>query len=523
MDRPLTTGPALNASPALRRIDGPALGPTRPILDLLRPWLSHQPDRPAVSDPEGSLTYHQLSCQAARLAAALTAAGVAAGEPVVVHARPGRWAVAAMLGVLGAGAQYVPVDTGFPVARQQAVIRASGALFLVREPDAVEDPRAAGEQTVFRVGLPDPPASAGELVELPVLPADRPAYTMYTSGSSGTPKGVTVSHGNLGYSTEARMAYYREAPSVFLLCSSISFDSSVAGIYWSLATGAHLVVPSANPLDTEAIARAAARHRASHLLLLPSLHEALLDAGHGAELAGLRCVIVAGESCPPALVRQHFTELPGTGLHNEYGPTECTVWSLVHTCRAEDGSGPGVPIGRPIPGTSVHLDAGTGELWVSGPGVALGYEDQDGCPGPFAPLDGRPAYRTGDLARVDGSGAVHYLARADGQLKLAGMRIELPEIEWLVRRHADCAAAAVGVDRRPGAPVRLVAFVVAPAPGFDPDRLSLDLRSALPRAAVPRTALVLDGLPTLPNGKLDRAVLDRLAAEHYATTRRAVR
>lgn len=506
-------------TPVFTTITGPPLGPTRPVLDLLRPWPARQPDRPAVTDPEGSLTYRQLHAHAARLAGELAAAGVRAGEPVVVRARPGRWAVAAMLGVLGSGAQYVPVDTGFPAARQQSVIRAAGARFLVLEPGEPWSPEAAGHRA-FRVGLTEPPAAPGEL---PGLPADRPAYTMYTSGSSGSPKGVTVSHGNLGYSTEARTAHYGETPSVFLLCSSISFDSSVAGVYWSLATGAHLVVPSANPLDTEAIARAAARHRASHLLLLPSLYEALLDGGHGEALASLRCVIVAGESCPPALVRRHFAELPGASLHNEYGPTECTVWSLVHTCRPEDADAPSVPIGRPIPGATAHLAADTGELWVSGPGVALGYAGQGGEPGPFAPVDGRPGYRTGDLARVDGAGTVHFLARADDQLKLAGMRIELPEIEQLVREHCGAAAAAVGVVRRPGAPVRLVAFLVAPGPGFDPALLHRRLLSALPHAAAPRAAAVLERLPALPNGKLDRAALNRLAAEHLAATRRAAR
>ncbi|MFI6151645.1 amino acid adenylation domain-containing protein [Kitasatospora sp. NPDC051170] len=506
----------MELSPAFTTIAGPPLGPTRPILELLRPWPAQRPDHPAVTDPEGSLTYRQLHAHAARLAGELAAAGVRAGEPVAVRARPGRWAVAAMLGVLAAGAQYVPVDTGFPAARQQTVLRASGARFLVLE---AGEPESAEHRT-FRVGSHEPP---DDVAELPELPADRPAYTMYTSGSSGTPKGVTVSHGNLGYSTEARTAYYGEAPSVFLLCSSISFDSSAAGIYWSLATGAHLVVPGANPLDTEAIARAAARHHASHLLLLPSLYAALLDAGHGEALASLRCVIVAGESCPPALVREHFAELPGASLHNEYGPTECTVWSLAHTCRPEDAAGPSVPIGRPIPGASVHLASvhlasDSGELWVSGPGVALGYAGHTER-GPFAPVQGRPGYRTGDLARLDEAGAVHFLARADDQLKLAGMRIELPEIEQLVREHAGAAAAAVGVVRQPGAPVRLVAFVVAPGPGFDPALLYRALLSALPQAAAPRTAQVLERLPALPNGKLDRAALNRLAAEHATTAR----
>lgn len=475
------------------------------ILGLVGAALSAEPERPAVTDAGGCLTRGGLRATALDLAARLLARGLRPGEPVTVGTGLSRWAAAAMLGVLYAGGHYVPVDTAFPAARRRAMALAGGARLTVTEPDAPDGPGIVP----IRPTPPDPtPSSALSSASSPTSwPGTEhdglPAYAMCTSGSTGTPKTVLVPHRALAYSTEARLRYYRTAPTVFLLCSSISFDSSVAGIFWSLATGAHLVVPSPHPLDTAAIATAAARHRASHLLLLPSLYDILL--ADAPALASLRTVVVAGEPCPPALVRRHFAALPGAALYNEYGPAECTVWSLVHRCEPSDGEAGSVPIGRPIPGTAARLlvdgdrdaaDGQVGELCVSGPGVA----------------SGAPWHRTGDLAWRDGHGLIHHAGRLDTQLKLAGMRMELSEIEHTIRERSGARQAAVGVERRDGLPYRLVAFLVAPEPGLRAPDLRSRLLGDLPRAAVPARVRVVDRLPMLPSGKLDRTALDRMAA-----------
>ncbi|MFI1528265.1 MULTISPECIES: AMP-binding protein [Streptomyces] len=498
---------------------GPWLPPAPPVLDLITPHLDHAGPGPAVTDPDGVLSYAELRRLTLGVAASLRALGVSPGEPVVVRTRLSRWAVPAMLGVLYAGAHYVPVDTAFPSGRQTAVINASGARFAVTEPGDTGGPSAWGAgrpPTVVEVGAHRGPAVGG----FPDRPGpEAPAYCLYTSGSSGRPKGVLVSHAALGYSTAARIAHYREAPGVYLLCSSISFDSSVAGIYWTLATGGHLVIPSADPLDTGAVAAAAHARRASHLLTLPSLYDALLDSADAGALDSLRTVIVAGETCPPHLVRRHFAGLPDTALSNEYGPTECTVWALAHRCAPADGQRDSVPIGRPVPGTEIGLvpggpgGGGTGELWVRGPGVALGYAAETDAGTPFAGDGARRTYRTGDLVRFDEQGDAHFAGRADGQLKLAGMRIELSEIEHLVREHTGASAAALGVAAGAVGPPRLMAFLVRPAVGLRSVDLHAALRRRLPRAAVPRSVHTLERLPTLPNGKLDRAALDRMAVE----------
>ncbi|MGC5365554.1 amino acid adenylation domain-containing protein [Streptomyces sp. DT24] len=508
---------------------GPRLPSAPPVLDLITPHLDHAGPRTAVTDADGGLSYAELRRLALDVASSLQALGVEPGEPVVVRTRLSRWAVPAMLGVLYAGAHYVPVDTAFPAGRQAAVIKASGARFAVTEPDAVSgssDWNAGNVRTVIRVGTRHGPA-VGALPDAPGPEA--PAYCLYTSGSSGPPKGVLVSHAGLGYSTAARIAHYGEVPPVYLLCSSISFDTSVAGIYWTLATGGHLVIPSADPLDTEAAACAARAHRASHLATLPSLYDALLDTAEADALRSLRMVIVAGETCPPGLVRRHFAELPDAALFNEYGPTECTVWALAHRCVPADGQRDSVPIGRPIPGAEIGLvpegpgGEVTGELWVRSPGVALGYAGDTGTETPFIGDGTQRTYRTGDLVRFDEQGNAHFAGRVDNQLKLAGMRIELSEIEYAVREHTGAAAAALGVVRGTAGPPRLTAFLVRPTAPVQPAELHTALRRHLPRAAIPRSVHVLDRLPTLPNGKLDRATLDRMAGERLGPARRSMR
>ncbi|MDF5752250.1 AMP-binding protein [Spongiactinospora sp. TRM90649] len=483
------------------------------ILDLLAAGREVRPDSPAVTDPEGVLTRRELEEHALRLAAALKGRGLRRGEAVEIRARPSRWAVAAMLGVLYAGGHYVPIDVALPPGRRRAMARAGGARLTVVEPDA-DPPQGVAPEAVVRMGrLPAVPAcpEAGTTARQGSDGAELPAYALLTGGPDGEPAPVVVTRRALGYSTAARMGHYSEPPSVFLLCSSISSDSSAAGVYWSLATGAHLVVPAADPLDVAAIGAAAERHRASHALLLPSLYDILLDRAE--LLPSLRTVIVAGEPCPPALVRRHFALLPGTALHNEYGPPECTVWALVHRCEPVDGEGGDVPMGRPIPGTRAHVRADghpartgqVGELWIEGPGVVAGGR-AGGDPPPF---------RTGDLVRRDARGHLRLAGRRDTLVTLAGTRLELEEVERAVRERSGARSAAVGVVRRDGLPHALVAFLVPPAPGLA--TLRRVLLSDLPPAVVPRTACVVDRLPVLPDGRLDRAALDRMAADRLGS------
>jgi len=455
------------------------------VFDLIEPRLAS--DRTAVADGAGTLSYQELDRLSAGLARALLGEGLAIDEPVVVHAHLSRWAIIGMLGVLRAGGRYIAVDAAFPFERQQAMAEASGARLVVREPGLTVALRAplrpiAADQT--------PQTHRG-------VRRGSLAYTCFTSGSTGLPRPVTISARALGYSTAARLAYYDDPVTGFLLCSSISFDSSVAGIHWTLACGGTIVIPSERPSDLAAVGRFAAEHRPSHLLAVPSLYGVALRGGLAERLGSLATVIVAGETCPPGLVAEHFARLPSAHLYNEYGPTECTVWSTVHRCEPADATAPRVPIGRPIPGTEATIHGasadGVGELGIAGPGLAEG--------------EASP-YRTGDLVSLRDDGELLFHGRVDHQLKLGGVRLERGEIEQALRSFPGIDAAAVGVSH-PGGRTRLTAYLVTD--GFLRPALRAHLLERLPLAAIPARIDVVAALPLLPNGKVDHAELDRLA------------
>ncbi|GIH12461.1 AMP-binding protein [Rugosimonospora africana] len=364
------------------------------VLDLIEPWLDT--DRPAVADPRIELSYRDLDTMSRRMAAALIDRGVVPGEPVLVHARLSAWAVVAMLGVLRAGARYVVVDAAFPIHRQQETVTASRAAIALVEP---------GLGRLIRVEGAVLPAGGAVLAPDVLAAATRRGPLAYTRVAGGNRRPVTVPSAALAYSTTARLAYYTEPVSGFLLCSSISSDSAVAGIYWTLACGGLLAIPSDRPTDLAAVGRFAARYRCTHLSMVPSLYAAALAGGVAGALEDVSTVVVAGEDCPPELVARHFQAVPSARLFNEYGPTECTVWSTVHRCVPADATGPRVPIGRPIPGTSVYLPpGGTGELSIGGPGVADG-----------------GVYRTGDLVSLRNDGLLVRHGRIDRQLNLGGV------------------------------------------------------------------------------------------------------
>jgi D-alanine--poly(phosphoribitol) ligase subunit 1 len=480
----LARKPAGVATPYM--LHGPALDVPEHILDLVEPHLDT--DAPALTDPGGTFTYRELNKQSAAVAGALLAAGVRPGEHVLVHARLSRWAVVAMLGVLRSGAAYVPIDAAFPAGRRQNIAEDSAAQYAVVE---------GGITDVLPVRVTIP---ANVRAEGATPIRGKIAYTCYTSGSSGVPRGVTISARALAASTAARLSFYRARVIRFVLCSSISFDSSVAGIYWTLASGGELVIPSDRQTDVLAIARAAAG--ASHLLTLPSLYAMMLRGELFAKAPAPKTVIVAGEVCPPSLVRQHFAAASDTELYNEYGPTECAVWSTVHRCTQADGSAASVPIGLPIPGTKVYVESGgdtQGEMVIAGPGLAEQYR-----------TDG--TYRTGDLASVDGQGRLLFHGRVDDQLKLGGMRIERGEIIAALTSCPGVAEAAVGVSRRSGRP-SVLGVITVKDPMLTASKVRAHVLRRLPAVAVPSRIEIHAQLPVLPNGKVDQRRVDLLAAQ----------
>ncbi len=336
------------------------------------------PGAVAVACGEASLTYAELEARSGRLARVLRGRGIGPEARVGVCLDRSPELVVAVLAVLRAGAAYVPLDPAYPRERLGFVLRDSGARLLLSRA-SLGDRLPAWEGEVLDV---DAIPTAGEAAALPAaFFPDALAYVIHTSGSTGRPKGVMVTHRTLAASTLARHAFYREPVGGYLLLSSVAFDSSVAGIFWTLTQGGTLRLPRAGAdLDPARLAGSIEAGEVTHLLCIPSLYAQLLPHLGGGGRA--RAFVVAGEPCPPELVRLHARTLPGTALYNEYGPTEATVWSSVHLCRPDPRGGT-VPIGRPVPGARLYVlgpdgeavPAGVGgELYVGGAGVARGYQ-----------------------------------------------------------------------------------------------------------------------------------------------------
>lgn len=474
------------------------------LVELIGRQVQLQPTAIALSDPQGDLSYAQLDASATQLAHQLVAAGIRAGVPVGILFPRGNAAIVALLAVLKAGGAYVPVDPTYPQDRRAYMLADSAIAHIVVSPE-LADSVPAGLRSFVLDDLHAP----NNLPPLPLPRGDDLAYLIYTSGSTGAPKAVEISHAALSYSTQVRMAAYEAPVSAYLLLSSFAFDSSVAGIFWTLAQGGRLVLPApGEELDMARLSHLIGQHQVSHGLSLPSLYQALLDQLGSAN--SLQCWIVAGEACPPSLIAQHSNTLPHTLLVNEYGPTEATVWATYDVLSPDRA----LTIGRPIAGMDLRvlnehdITSGIGEpgeIVLAGPTLARGYRNKpEETAKAFVTLaDGTRAYRTGDLACWLADGRLAFLGRKDHQVKLRGYRIELGEIERQLCSHSDVREAAVIVQEQP-AGKRLLAYVLA-AHGYAPDSEALKryLGERLPSYMVPTRVLTLSAFPRTPNGKLD--------------------
>ncbi len=481
------------------------------------------PERVAVRCGDRELSYGQLEEQAVRLAGKLRKMGVGPNAPVALCLDRSPEMMVAILAVLKAGGAYVPIDPSNPRQRIELILKDCNPRVLLTQRTGASLPHKlpilfaeTGFAETVVAGAKDSlaPTLANSAARLNNL-----AYILYTSGSSGVPKGVQVTHRNLAYSNQARVSYYKDSPENFLLLSSYAFDSSVAGIFHTLTTGGTLVMPPADfRWQGEQLANLIFENKITHTLTVPSLYSELLEAANAKHLVSLRSVIVAGESCPRQLVNLHYEILPNASLFNEYGPTEATVWSTV--CECEPAQIEAVPIGRPIANTQTyildrHLQAVPigipGELYIGGEGVARGYLNQRALtekyfiPDPFSQLSGRRLYRTGDLARYLSTGDIEFLGRNDQQLKIRGQRVELDEIESLLRQHDSVREAAVVSTGDKSENALLIAFVALhPGYAISTTELRAFLRNRLPAYMIPSNVRVLSSLPRTANGKVDR-------------------
>ncbi|MEV7023614.1 amino acid adenylation domain-containing protein [Kitasatospora sp. NPDC093558] len=465
------------------------------VQELVEAQVDRTPDAVAVRAVDGVLTYGELEERANRVANALRARGVGPGELVAVCLPRSADLVVALLGVLKSGAGYVPVDPGYPDERVAFMVADSGASVVLRS-------------------LDDLPLADGGRPEVVGSPDDV-AYVIYTSGSTGRPKGVVIEHRQVAAMLSwAGRVFPAEVLARTLAATSVSFDLSVFEIFAPLTVGGSVLLAPSGALDL-----IADRSRYADVTLVntvPSAARELLLAD--ALPASVRWINLAGEALAPALVRELYARPHVEVVNNLYGPSEDTTYS---TWTATDPDDVRTPIGVPVDGTSAYvLDEGlrsvplgaVGELYLSGAGVTRGYLGRPSLtaerylPDPFAPGGGR-LYRTGDLVRWRPDGKLDYLGRADGQVKVRGHRVELGEVEEVLRRHTDVASALVVAREDASGALGLVAYVVPAHPEVDHAALAAHARIWLPQFMVPGVFVELPEFPLLPNGKVDRSAL----------------
>ena len=488
---------------------------------LIEAQVERTPDAIAVICGEDSLSYQELNRRANRVARALKKLGVCADLPVGLCVERSVDGIVGLLGILKAGGGYVPLDPSFPDHRLRLMLDDAQGSIVVTQRHLRSHLRSFGGQVCDVESLCESTVSGGEEnLATPVLP-DQLAYIMYTSGSTGRPKGVAVTHRNLETSLRARLRYYPEQVSRFLLTFSLAFDGSVTGIFWTLLQGGQLVIPSEavhrNPTELAVLVE---HHHISHVVWVPSLYNAVLGDALNGQLDSLRIVITAGESLPLELVRSHYQLLPHAMLYNEYGPTEATVWCSVYQTTREE-AGARVPIGKPISNTQLYvLDADLepvpigvpGELYVGGDCLARGYVGQPLLTQErfLAPPHVASArlYRTGDLARYREDGNVEFLGRVDQQVKLRGYRIELGEVEYVLSNFPGVYQAAVLLRQDKPEQQRLVGYVTGqPALHTMLDQIRSYVSTRLPQYMVPSIILWMETMPLTATGKIDRSAL----------------
>ncbi|GGP09408.1 amino acid adenylation domain-containing protein [Nonomuraea glycinis] len=493
--------------------------PAATLHELIAEQATRTPTAPAVCYDGTWLTYRELAARARAVTSRLLAVGTAPGDVVGVCLERGPDLLPALLGVLGAGAAYLPLEPELPPERLAYMIEEAGARVVLTGAAG-----AAGlpDGVALPVSGPAPQATAPQAAVAARAHPDSLAYVIFTSGSTGRPKGVGVSHRAIVNRLLWMQDTFRLAPGERVLHKTpLSFDVSVWELFWPLTVGAGLVVaePGAHR-DGARLAALATEQRVSTLHFVPSMLELFLDEP---DLPAATRVICSGEALSAELAARFHERLPDTALHNLYGPTEAAVDVTWHACAPGESL---VPIGGPVANTRLEiLDAdgrrvpvGTpGELCLGGVQLARGYVNRPGLtadrfiPDPYGPPGAR-LYRTGDVARWLPGGEVQYLGRTDFQVKIRGQRVELGEIEALLAAHPAVRAAVVVLRGE-----RLVGYIVPEGkehpdgeelPGGEelPD-LAAVLRRQLPDSMVPATWVRLDALPVTANGKLDRAAL----------------
>jgi amino acid adenylation domain-containing protein len=499
------------------------------IHQLFEQEVARRPDAVAIRFADEQLTYRQVNERANQIAHRLRKLGV--GPEVMVGTLLDRSLdlVVGLLGILKAGGAFVPLDPSYPMERLEFMAADIAAPVMLVQDSVVQRLGFPGTSNPAwlhgkSLSLEQNRADiAQESVENPTnqTTADNLAYVMYTSGSTGQPKGVMVSHRAVVRLVKNTNYIDLNEREVFLQFSPISFDASTLEIWGALLNGGCMAMMPPEKQSLSELGTAIRRYGVTTLWLTAGLFNVMVEQ-RVEDLKPLRQLVAGGDALSPAHVRKALENLPGCRLINGYGPTEGTTFACCHTISVEDAEGSSIPIGRPIANTQVYLldsenqlvpSGEAGELCIGGDGLARGYLNQPELTAakfvrhPFRDEPEARIYKTGDLARYRPDGTIEFLGRSDNQVKISGYRIELGEIETVVMQYPSVRSTVVIARQDTPGEKKLVAYVVASEQGCSFAELRVYLQQKLPAYMMPSAFVLMDALPLSPNGKVDRAAL----------------
>ncbi len=480
----------------------------------------------AVSDNGKDYTYQELDSWANGIAQWLNENRVGCEARVGVLTTRGAGMVAAVLGVLKAGAAYLPLDPAYPQRRLVELLDDADAACIITDSESVS---MIGADSRPRLLLDKEGAALRADAVQSAASAESLAYVMYTSGSTGSPKGVCVEHRNIVRLVKQANYATFDANTIGLLYARLAFDASTFELFGPLLNGGRLVIQNNGMASLEELAETVARENVNTLWLTAGLFHQMAERGPLEKLGSLRQWLAGGDVLQPSALRRVLDTLPKCKLINGYGPTECTTFATSHTMQHASEVCDPVPIGRPLQNTRVYvLDDSLqpvpigvpGELYIAGDGVARGYLNRPDLTAehfmrdPISTEQDARMYRTGDRARWTEDGVLQFLGRNDGQVKLRGYRIELGEIESALREHPAVSQTVVTMKKR-GTDKALVGYVVGrEGHELDFDALRAHLRDRLPAYMLPTVFVPLETIPLTPNGKLDRVALPDARRPH---------
>ena len=503
----------------------------RCIHELFEEQAFIRPDAVAVVFNEREMKYGELNRRANQVAQYLRKQGVGPDVTVGLAVERSIDMIVGLLAILKAGGAFMPLDPSYPHERLLFMMEQANVKLILSQTDLLAS-LPASEARLIALDSLDGEVSCEDNGNLSRLSEpENLAYVMYTSGSTGQPKGVSVTHRNVVRLVKDPNYARFDASEVFLQFAPITFDAATFEIWGPLLNGAKLVITAAGIESLENLGQTIQRYGVTTLWLTAGLFHQMADT-ELSNLRGVRQLLAGGDVLSPQHVQKVLQTLPDCDLINGYGPTENTTFTCCQTLRA-DSSGRSVPIGRPISNTQVFVLSEEmepvpigvpGELFIGGDGLARGYVHDPSAtaekflPNPFAADPGERLYRTGDQVRYRPDGSLEFLGRLDHQVKVRGYRVELGDIEFALSQHIEVKECVVTTEVGVTGERRLVAFVV-PIAGRTPGREQFRsfLQEKLPEYLVPSFIGVIDSLPLTASGKVDRQALpniEDLNSEH---------